>query len=66
MVRLCRVGQICPTLRLIDRTFSSMESLRLLPPVSVTARIAKKSDWIDDFYVPKGTLLHIPVRRRDK
>ncbi|KAI0042708.1 cytochrome P450 [Auriscalpium vulgare] len=39
-----------------------MESLRILPPVFATTRVAEKSDWIDGVYVPKGTQLHIPLR----
>lgn len=39
-----------------------MESLRLLPPVPMTFRQAAKSDWIDGFWVPKGTLFYVPVR----
>lgn len=39
-----------------------MESLRLYPPVPMTIRKAAKSGWIDGIYVPKGTLLYIPIR----
>ncbi|KAA1472366.1 cytochrome P450 [Dentipellis sp. KUC8613] len=39
-----------------------MESLRLLPPVPMTFRIAAKSDWVDGVWVPKGTLFYIPIR----
>jgi len=48
---------------LVYGVFFSMESLRLLPPVPMTLREAGKSDWIDGFWVPKGTLLYMPVRR---
>ncbi|KAF8346059.1 cytochrome P450 [Amanita rubescens] len=39
-----------------------MESLRVLPPVPLTFRIAEKTDYIGDILVPKGTHLLIPVR----
>ncbi|KAF8165324.1 cytochrome P450 [Crassisporium funariophilum] len=38
-----------------------MESLRVMPPVPLTARIAAKTGYIDGVLVPKGTLLWIPV-----
>jgi len=38
-----------------------MESLRVMPPVPVTVRIAAKTDYIDGALVPKGTLLCFPV-----
>ena len=38
-----------------------MESLRVLPPVPMTIRKAKEGDWVDGVYIPKGTLLYIPV-----
>uniref|UniRef100_A0A8H8CGE5 Cytochrome P450 n=1 Tax=Psilocybe cubensis TaxID=181762 RepID=A0A8H8CGE5_PSICU len=38
------------------------ESLRLMPPAPMTFRQAAKSDYIDDIYVPKGTLFYIPIR----
>jgi cytochrome P450 len=39
-----------------------MESLRLFPPVRMTVRKAARDDYIDSTFVPKGTLLNIPVR----
>ncbi|TFK31568.1 cytochrome P450 [Crucibulum laeve] len=41
---------------------SFMESLRIMPPVPLTVRKATESDYIDGVYVPKGTLLSIPIR----
>nr|GAT53818.1 predicted protein [Mycena chlorophos] len=38
------------------------ESLRLLPPVPITLRIAEKDDYIDGVLVPKGTIVNIPIR----
>ena len=40
-----------------------MESLRVLPPVPLTVRKAHKTDFLAGHLVPKGTFLHIPVRR---
>lgn len=34
----------------------------MFPPVPMTIRKAAKSDWIDGIYVPKDTLLYIPIR----
>jgi cytochrome P450 len=42
-----------------------METLRLMPPVPLTTRIAIKDDWIDGAFVPKGTMFYIPVRIAD-
>ena len=39
-----------------------MESLRLMPPVPMTLRIADKDQWIDGLLIPKGTIHYIPVR----
>ncbi|KAI0345150.1 cytochrome P450 [Trametopsis cervina] len=39
-----------------------MESLRVLPPVPMTARKAKKSDYVDGAWVPKGTFFYIAIR----
>lgn len=39
-----------------------MESLRIMPPVPLTARIAAKTGCVDGLIVPKGTLFYIPVR----
>ncbi|KAF5375769.1 hypothetical protein D9757_009010 [Collybiopsis confluens] len=39
-----------------------MESLRVMPPVPLTLRESGKSDYIDGYYVPKGTLFWIPIR----
>ncbi|KAG6872955.1 hypothetical protein C0995_004839 [Termitomyces sp. Mi166 len=41
---------------------TSMESLRLLPPVPLTVRATTKDDYVDGILVPKGTLLTIPIR----
>ncbi|KAJ7643629.1 cytochrome P450 [Roridomyces roridus] len=38
------------------------ESLRVLPPVPQTMRMADTTDYIDGVLVPKGTLLNIPIR----
>ncbi|GJJ15952.1 hypothetical protein Clacol_010231 [Clathrus columnatus] len=39
-----------------------MESLRVMPPVPFTIREAKEKDWIDGYYIPKGTMFYIPIR----
>ncbi|KAJ3508860.1 hypothetical protein NLJ89_g5522 [Agrocybe chaxingu] len=39
-----------------------MESLRVMPPVPLTVRVAAKTDYIDGVLVPKGTLITIPIR----
>ncbi|KAJ6570721.1 cytochrome P450 [Mycena sp. CBHHK59/15] len=38
------------------------ESLRVLPPVPLTLRVAQKTEYIAGVRVPKGTLLSIPIR----
>ncbi|KAJ7456302.1 cytochrome P450 [Mycena galericulata] len=38
------------------------ESLRVLPPVPLTLRVAEKTDYIEGLLVPKGTVLNIPIR----
>src|SRR5688572_5527065 len=38
-----------------------MESLRVMPPVPQTARIAAQTGYVDGVLVPKGTLIYIPV-----
>ena len=38
-----------------------MESLRVYPPVPMTVRKVRKGDWVEGMYLPKGTLLNIPV-----
>ncbi|KAJ7057867.1 cytochrome P450 [Mycena amicta] len=38
------------------------ESLRVLPPVPLTLRVAEKTDYIDGVLVPKGTVINIPIR----
>ncbi|KAJ7197038.1 cytochrome P450 [Mycena pura] len=38
------------------------ESLRVLPPVPQTIRVANKTDYIEGVLVPKGTLILIPIR----
>jgi cytochrome P450 len=39
-----------------------MESLRIMPPVPQTVRVANKTDYIDGILVPKGTLFYISIR----
>ncbi|KAJ8508401.1 hypothetical protein ONZ45_g9329 [Pleurotus djamor] len=39
-----------------------MESLRLMPPAPMTFRQAKETTYIEGIKVPKGTLIHIPIR----
>ncbi|KAF7967394.1 hypothetical protein HWV62_34447 [Athelia sp. TMB] len=39
-----------------------MESLRLMPPVPMTLRIANKDQWIDGLLIPKGTIHYIPIK----
>ncbi|KAG6831755.1 hypothetical protein H0H92_007907 [Tricholoma furcatifolium] len=39
-----------------------MESLRVMPPVPMSFRVANKTDYIDGVLVPKGTHFYIPVR----
>ena len=38
-----------------------MESLRVMPPVPITVRIAATTDYIEGILVPKGTTFFIPV-----
>ena len=38
-----------------------MESLRVLPPVPLTLRVARTTDYVGDILVPKGTEVMIPV-----
>ncbi|KAJ7314915.1 cytochrome P450 [Mycena albidolilacea] len=38
------------------------ESLRVLPPVPLTLRVANKTEYIDGVLVPKGTVITIPIR----
>ncbi|KAF7336378.1 hypothetical protein MVEN_02186400 [Mycena venus] len=38
------------------------ESLRVLPPVPQTVRVAEKTDYIEGVLVPKGTMILIPMR----
>ncbi|KAJ6524320.1 cytochrome P450 [Mycena capillaripes] len=38
------------------------ESLRVLPPVPQTVRVAGKTDYIEGVLVPKGTNINIPIR----
>jgi len=38
-----------------------MESLRVMPPVPLTARIAHEQGVLDGVVIPKGTLFYIPV-----
>ncbi|PPQ77754.1 hypothetical protein CVT25_011188 [Psilocybe cyanescens] len=39
-----------------------MESLRVMPPVPLTVRVAAKTEYIDGVLIPKGTLFWIPIR----
>lgn len=39
-----------------------MESLRVLPPVPMTFRKTGNADYLDGVYVPKNTILYIPIR----
>ncbi|KXN81950.1 Cytochrome P450 3A24 [Leucoagaricus sp. SymC.cos] len=39
-----------------------MESLRVMPPVPLTIRIANEPGMIDGLHIPKGTLFYIPIR----
>ncbi|KAF8707323.1 hypothetical protein AX14_013617 [Amanita brunnescens Koide BX004] len=39
-----------------------MESLRVLPPVPLTLRVANRARYVGDILVPKGTNIMIPVR----
>ncbi|KAH7927163.1 cytochrome P450 [Leucogyrophana mollusca] len=39
-----------------------MESLRLFPPLPQTVRQAAKDTEVDGIFVPKGTLIYVPVR----
>jgi cytochrome P450 len=43
-------------------SISRNESLRVLPPVPQTVRVAEKTDYIEGVLVPKGTMILIPVR----
>ena len=38
-----------------------MESLRVYPPVPMTVRKVREGHWVEGMYLPKGTLLNIPV-----
>ncbi|KAJ7280421.1 cytochrome P450 [Mycena rebaudengoi] len=38
------------------------ESLRVLPPVPMTIRIAQQDEYVGDVFVPKGTQIYIPIR----
>jgi cytochrome P450 len=39
-----------------------MESLRVMPPVPFTVRIAKETGIVEGIIIPAGTLIYIPVR----
>ncbi|EKM75454.1 hypothetical protein AGABI1DRAFT_132240 [Agaricus bisporus var. burnettii JB137-S8] len=39
-----------------------MESMRVMPPVPLTVRIAKETGVIDGIVIPKGTMFYIPIR----
>ncbi|KAL9708590.1 hypothetical protein Ac2012v2_008259 [Leucoagaricus gongylophorus] len=39
-----------------------MESLRIMPPVPLTIRIAKEQGILNGIVIPKGTLFYIPIR----
>ncbi|KAK0441530.1 cytochrome P450 [Desarmillaria tabescens] len=38
------------------------ESLRLFPPIPMTFRKSTKDDHLDGKFVPKGTLIYVPIR----
>lgn len=38
-----------------------MESLRVMPPIPLTSRKATEADYLDGVYIPKGTVLIIPI-----
>ncbi|KAF7297213.1 hypothetical protein MIND_00954400 [Mycena indigotica] len=38
------------------------ESLRVLPPVPLTLRVAQETNYLDGVLVPKGTIINIPIR----
>ncbi|KAJ6495383.1 cytochrome P450 [Mycena sanguinolenta] len=38
------------------------ESLRVLPPVPLTLRMASKTEYVDGVLVPEGTVITIPIR----
>ncbi|KAK0443842.1 cytochrome P450 [Armillaria borealis] len=38
------------------------ESLRLFPPIPMTFRKSMKDDHLDGKFVPKGTLIYVPIR----
>jgi hypothetical protein len=63
MARLCCVScpPQCPlsSIRLFQYR---MESLRVLPPVPMSFRQAAKTDYIEGYLIPKGTIFYIPVR----
>jgi len=40
---------------------TSMESLRVMPPVPLTVRIAHEQGVLDGVVIPKGTMFYIPV-----
>jgi len=64
MAGLCHVRLLeerSPATLAHEHPLYSMESLRVMPPVPVTVRIAAKTDYIDGALVPKGTLLCFPV-----
>ncbi|KAJ7116543.1 hypothetical protein C8R44DRAFT_983593, partial [Mycena epipterygia] len=44
-----------------DRATSRNESLRVLPLVPLTFRVAEKTDYIEGVLVPKGTVITVPV-----
>lgn len=47
----------------LSTDFHSMESLRVMPPAPQTVRRAARTDYLNGYLVPKGTLLHIGVGR---
>jgi len=64
MARLCRVSipeTSFPDYLLIQLGIASMESLRVMPPVPLTVRIAHEQNVLDGLVIPKGTMFYIPV-----
>lgn len=55
---LCHASEICS----LTLPAPSNESLRVLPPVPLTIRVAEKTDYTGGVLVPKGTVIYIPIR----
>jgi cytochrome P450 len=60
MVGLCRVSALVPW-PVISLTLCRMESLRVMPPAPVVNRTAQQEGELDGIFIPKGTMLYIPV-----